>query len=117
MPELSREGCGQTGFALHPTSRAARKAPGLQSAGQLMGQISREEAGLLHRPTATAGEGRDALGIRGLDAIRIGVHHQTADGNGMADALQVLGPVRMVSALPAAEGAVAGSSRTGWPPR
>jgi hypothetical protein len=37
--------------------------------------------------------------------------------NGMADALRVLGSVRMVSALPAAEGAVARSSRTDWLPR
>jgi hypothetical protein len=39
----------------------------LQLAGQLMGQLRRNEAGLLDRLAAAAIEDRDALGIGGLD--------------------------------------------------
>ena len=50
-----------------------------QLAGQLMGQLRRNEAGLLHGATAAAIEDHMALGIGGLDPAGIDEPRQRAD--------------------------------------
>ena len=59
--------------------RDGAEAPGLQLAGQLMGQLSRNDAGLFDRATAAAIEDRDALSSARLAATGIDVHQQLAD--------------------------------------
>jgi hypothetical protein len=52
---------------------------GLQRGGQLMGQLRRNEAGLLHRQAVAAMEEHMALGIWSLDSTGIDTDCQLAD--------------------------------------
>jgi len=70
------QGAAAPGSSEH---RHGAEAPRLQLAGQLMGQLRRDEAGLFDRATATAIEDRDALISARLAATGIDVHQQLAD--------------------------------------